>query len=114
MNVLNESFDTLANFSLSHSNTGAFLTCDFVAGKRFTEDSDKRAIPREENSVCWLVYISAPRGKIQADQRFTSSGHTRDETNDFAFLDSSFVYQLFDSRRRNAKILRTCIVTCDG
>ena len=45
MNVLNKCLNALANFSLSHSNTGAPLTCDFIAGKRFTEDSDKRAVP---------------------------------------------------------------------
>src|SRR5918996_710346 len=41
MNVLDESFDALTNFSFSYSKTLSLLTRDLVTGKRFTKDSDK-------------------------------------------------------------------------
>ena len=55
MNVLDESFDALANFALAYSNAKSFLTGDLVAGQRLTEHSHERTVPRKKYGVCRLV-----------------------------------------------------------
>ena len=45
MNVLDESFDALGNFPLSHSNADSPLTCNLVTRECFAEHGDERTVP---------------------------------------------------------------------
>src|SRR5437588_3209630 len=91
VNVLDERFNTLTNFSFPHLLAQFLSPRDFITRQRFPKHSDERSVAGKKNSVCWFI-LFASRGKIQTDQRLSCAGHASNEANAFASVGLSFVY----------------------